>query len=137
MKNDIDKFDTSDYPPDNIYKIPLVNKKVLGKMKDENNGVIMFQFIGLRSKMYSIDVPDKITKKIKGVKKAAIRKITFQDFYDCLFNNTILSIKQNLIRSQKHEVYTVEQTKIALSPFDDKRVINYLNTDTLPWGYSI
>ena len=31
-----------------------VNKKVIGKMKDEYGGVITDQFIGLKSKMYSI-----------------------------------------------------------------------------------
>ena len=30
------------------------NKKVIGKMKDEYGGVIIDQFIGLKSKMYSI-----------------------------------------------------------------------------------
>ena len=35
------------------------NKKVIGKMKDEYGGAIIDQFIGLKSKMYSI-------KKING-----------------------------------------------------------------------
>ena len=30
------------------------NKKVIGKMKDEFGGVIVNEFVGLKSKMYSI-----------------------------------------------------------------------------------
>ena len=37
----INEFDTSDYPKDNVFGMPLVNKQVLGKFKDELNGQIM------------------------------------------------------------------------------------------------
>ncbi|GFW82628.1 hypothetical protein TNCV_3492001 [Trichonephila clavipes] len=51
MKEDINLYDTSDYDENNIYNLPLVNKKVIGKMKDENKGNIMTEYVGLKSKM--------------------------------------------------------------------------------------
>ena len=54
MKQNISLFDTSNYSPNKPYCIPLQNKAILGKFKDEMNGKLIFEFVGLRSKMYSI-----------------------------------------------------------------------------------
>jgi len=66
MKRDISRaIDTSDYAVDNAYGILLVNKKVPGLMKDENNGAIMTKFVRLRTKMYALRVAKKIRIKSK------------------------------------------------------------------------
>ncbi|KMQ82259.1 hypothetical protein RF55_23628, partial [Lasius niger] len=75
IKRNVDKFDTSEYPVDNAYGIPLVNKKIPGLMKDENNGIIMTEFVGLRTKMYALRVDGKKdTKKVKGVKSNVVAR---------------------------------------------------------------
>ena len=48
-----DLFDFSNYSKDSKI-FDNTNKKVIGKMKDEFGGVIIDEFVGLKSKMYSI-----------------------------------------------------------------------------------
>ncbi|XP_051165289.1 uncharacterized protein LOC127284052 [Leptopilina boulardi] len=137
MKNDIQKFDTSDYPASNVYGIPQANKKILGLMKDECNGRIVTEFVGLRSKLYSVRVEDKdFIKKAKGIKAGVVKKtIQFDDYVKCLRDFDIQTRTQYNIRSRPHNVETVKQLKVALSPQDDKRYLLPGSTDTLPWGH--
>ncbi|KAK3718086.1 hypothetical protein QZH41_015140, partial [Actinostola sp. cb2023] len=53
MYEDLDLYDTSEYPRDHVLH-STVNKKVLGKMKDETHGLPIEEFVGLRPKMYSL-----------------------------------------------------------------------------------
>ena len=46
-------FDFSNYPRDSK-AFDQTNKKVIGKMKDESEGKITDEFVGLKSKMYSV-----------------------------------------------------------------------------------
>ena len=50
--NDKDMFDNSDYPESPPYYCHI-NKKIIGKFKDEACGIPITVFIGLKSKMYS------------------------------------------------------------------------------------
>jgi hypothetical protein len=68
-----DCWDNSDYPKDSPY-YSTHNKKVIGKFKDEAEGVPVIEFVGLRSKMYSyVKENGGGGMTAKGVKKYVIR----------------------------------------------------------------
>ena len=96
------------------------NKKVIGKMKDEFGGVIVSEFVGLNSKMYSMKKIDgKEFNTAKGVSIAT----ELDEFKDILFNKKIIRHKMKRIQSKKHKLGTYEIDKISLSCFDDKRYV--------------
>lgn len=136
IKSDlVSHFDTSDYPPDNVYGFPLLNKKQLGFFKDENNGKIFKEFVGLRSKMYAMDVQSTIIAKSKGVNKCVTKKLGMEDYKDCLFNKRKLLCEMMRFRSIKHVIFTQKINKISLSHCDTKRYLLPNSTDTLAWGH--
>ena len=128
------KFDTSDYPEKHPSGIKTgVNKKVIGKFKDEAAGKQITHFVGLRPKLYSFKVEEKgETRKAKGVKKNVIKNsLSFDDYKKCLFSEEEVMKKMNIIRSQNHEIYSMTVNKLALSANYDKRLICSNKIDTL------
>ena len=133
-----DRFDTSEYPENHPSGIPTgINKKVLGKFKDEVAGKIIKEFVSLRAKLYSFKMEDGAeNKRCKGVKKQVVKEtITHEDYKTCLTTGKEILRKQNILRSYDHEVYTEEVNKIALSATDDKRHILSDGKDILAWGH--
>jgi len=101
------------------------NKKVLGKMKDEAHGKILFSFIGLAPKMYSIvgEHNYKVTKA-KGVKRALVKKaLTHEFFRKSLFKQRVYECKMNLMRSKNHKLFVANFKKRAIHNFESKRYI--------------
>jgi len=56
IKANIEHFDTSDFPDPNPYNMARINKKIVGLMKDGCSGEPLTEFVGLRSKIYSVRV---------------------------------------------------------------------------------
>ena len=91
-------------------------KKVIGKMKDEFGGVIVIEFVGLKSKMRSMKKIDgKECNTAKGVSIAT----EFDKIKDVLFNEKIIRHKKKRIRNKKHKLGTYEINKISLPCFDN------------------
>ena len=87
-------------------------------MKDEFGGVIIDEFVGLKSKMYLIKKVDvKESSTAKGVNIAT----EFNEFKDVLFNKKIIRHKMKKNQAKQHQIETQEIDKISLSCFDDKR----------------
>ena len=101
-------FDFSGYPKDYVY-YNILNKKVLGKMKDKFNRIKISQFVGLRSKMYSlISFDDKEVNKAKGVNK----KLRYKAYLDVLFNKKVVRHKMKIIQSKLHKTGTYDLNEI-------------------------
>lgn len=137
IRENSDRFDTSDYTPNNEYGIKLLNKKIPGLMKDECNGKCISEFVGLRSKMYSVRISGMRTiKKAKGVKLNVIKKkMKFDNFLTCLKEKCKFVGAQCTIKSKLHQVYSIKQSKNMLDPDDNKRYILENQIDTLAWGH--
>ena len=81
------------------------------KMKDDSEGKIIDQFVGLRSKMYSILSDDgKESNTTKGVNIAT-------EFKETLFSKKALRHQMRRIQSKK------QINKISLLCFEDKRFV--------------
>ena len=81
------------------------------QMKDEFGGVIITEFLGLKSKMYSI-------KKIDGKKHNTAKGVhiatELDNFKDVLFNKKTIRQKMKRIQSKKHKLGIYEIDKISL-----------------------
>ena len=107
-------------------------------MKDELGGEIITELVTLRPKTYLYLTDDsKEDNKAKGIKKCVIKKmIKFDDYKKCLLNDKVILKSQQRFISNKHDVYTENVNKIALSNNDDKRIISSNKITSYPYGYT-
>ena len=62
--------------------------------------------------------------------------LKFNDYKDCLLNNEIILKSQQRFKSERHNLYTEEINKIALSSNDDKRLQTFDKITSYPYGTS-
>ena len=95
-------------------------------MKDELNGTRVDEFVGLKSKMYSLMSSNrKERKKGKGVNL----KLRHKEYADVLFNKKVVRLKMKRIPSNLHSTGTCKINNISLSCFDHKiYILDGINT---------
>ena len=137
-----DMFDTSNFAKDFVSDSGHVlysnkNAKVIGKFKDECGSEAPMEFVGLRSKMYSLLVSKDHSKHTaKGVKRRYVEKHVRHDMY----LHTLKSRKgtrANFVnfRSLTHTVQTMNFSRVCLSAYDDKRYVLDDGVTTLSYGH--
>ena len=78
----------------------------------------------------------KKIKRLKEQRKCVIKKmIKFNDYKKCLLNDEVIFKSQQRFISKKHDVYTENINKIALSSNDDKRIVSSDTITSYPYGY--
>ena len=125
-------FDFSGYDRWSVY-YDCANKKVIGKMKDEMSGKIIAEFVGLRSKMYSIvTVDDEELIRAKGVN----RELMHSEFKDVLFDKKVVRHCMERILAKGNKIGTYDICKISLSCFDDKQFVLGDGVNSLAYGHA-
>ena len=114
------------------------NKKVIGKFKEEmglsKNPII--EFVGHKSKMYSVLTKKYEKKTCKGINKNITQKVLTHELYKhVLFSGSEIYNNQRNIRSFKHNIYSIESNKKSLSAFDDKKYILADGISTRCYGH--
>ena len=139
MKENMDLYDTSNYPVDERQLFSKSNAKVVGKMKDECGGAAPREFVGLRSKMYSLQVSKNDQKPkltAKGVNRTFVKKHVRHEMYlHTLQTRKVTYAKFRHFKSKRHNVTTVQADKVCLSAFDNKRYILPNGISTLAYGH--
>ena len=135
---DMGMFDFSNYPTDHPLKSQCTqNNGKLGYFKNETKGQPIKEFIGLRSKMYSILVENTVKQNgvittrldqkatAAGIKTSVKEKELLHERYrEALHSGgNDQYINQKTIRSTKHRLHTIAQTRVALTAYDDKRFV--------------
>jgi hypothetical protein len=143
-------LDTSNFATTNpLYSTTVTNQ--IGLFKDENCGRSDYtEWVFLRPKCYSLESHSSSAQKAKGVLrrivKTQLKHKDYKNFFKSLSSSSSSlstttstspmkhTVMQQLIISKKHQLYTIAQSKVALSAVDDKRYWTDHNS-SLPYGH--
>lgn len=135
MKENLEYFDTSNFKENNNYDMPI-SESVIGRMKDEYAGKILWEFVGTGAKAYIVNYEGNLTPKAKGIPYYKSKCLTMEDYRNVVTTTgSCLFQEFKVFRSYLHDIYTELKNRIALSYSDDKRFLLDNSRKTLAWGH--
>ena len=140
IANDVEKwFNTSNYDKNDKRPLPISwNKKLISLFKEELGGRIMKEFVGLRAKTYAYLMDDDSEhKKAKGTKKCVIkRRLMFENYTDCLFNDKTILKSQQRFKSDCYNVYTEQINKMMTRYYKHLIKLQHVHTEQTHLKYA-
>ena len=131
-------FDFSNYPANHTNFDNKINHLKPGVFKDETGSIPIKEFIGLRSKMYSILTNEGRGKRTaKGILRSQQKKMHHDDYQKSLFQTESSSFTGKKIMQKEHGLYIAEIRKKGLCPYNDKKYIQRCNNifETKSFGH--
>jgi hypothetical protein len=129
-------LDTSNYNPLHAL-FSNERKAVLGCVKDEATGIKIKEMVLLRPKCYSMQLAEiKASKqRAKGVQSHLVKNIlTHDDYLKTWQEKKAFYCNTRRIGSERHQLFTIQKRKLAMSSFEDKRV--WLSDNkSVPYGH--
>ena len=132
--SDKEMFDFSNYCSKSKYYDDS-NKLVIRRMKDETEGVVIKEFVGLKPKINSSFIDDSKHKKAKDANKSFVATISHNEYKDVLLNNECIRHSMNRIQSKDQKIVIYEVKKSSLPYFHDKIYIQNNRQEVLDLGY--
>lgn len=125
-------MDLSNYPRDH-FLYDNQNEGKLGVLKSETS-VPIKEFVGLKCKAYAMFFGENYKKTAKGVKKSTLQSIDGEVYKTVLYDQVRMRHQQTSIISDHHNLKTVVQNRVSLSPFFDKKFQLDNGIDSLTYG---
>ena len=130
------RYDTSNFPREH----PLFcadRAKLPGFFKDETGGRPIAEFVGLRSKMYSLEMADggPAKKTAGGILLSAAEKLSHDQYRAALHSTTLHKVEFDLVQSAAHVLSTHHVERVGLCPYDTKCFVLEDGITTMAHGH--
>ena len=98
-------------------------------------GEVIHEVLAMKPKLYVIKIASGEIKRAKGIQRQAVKKLSFDDYKRCLFEEDTHIVTTRRLASSNHDIFLYENKKIAITPLEDKRYLLNDGINSLAYGH--